>query len=44
MILTKKIPSNKLSLKIIVDDLSNPLIEFVFFEDKRGIDTESEEI
>src|SRR5690606_7357477 len=34
---------NKLSLKLIVDDLSNPLIEFVFYEDERGIDTESEE-
>lgn len=33
----------KLSLKMIVDDLSNPLIEFVFFEDKRGIEKDSEE-
>lgn len=34
---------NKLSLKIVVDDLSDPLIEFVFFEDKKGIDKDSEE-
>lgn len=33
----------KLSLKLIVDDLSNPLIEFVFFEDDRGIDKHAEE-
>lgn len=33
----------KLSLKIIVDDLSKPLIEFTFFEDKRGIEKDSDE-
>ncbi|MED3662170.1 hypothetical protein NST62_11335 [Ureibacillus sp. FSL K6-8385] len=33
----------KLSLKIAVDDLSNPIIEFVFFEDKRGIEKDTEE-
>lgn len=34
---------HKLSLKIIVDDLSKPLIEFVFFEDKKGMEKDSEE-
>lgn len=33
----------KLSLKIIVDDLSQPLIEFVFIEDTHGIEKDSEE-
>lgn len=32
-----------LGLKLIVDDLSNPMIEFTLFEDERGMDKESDE-
>lgn len=33
---------NKLSIKIAVDDLSNPIVEFAFIDDEQGLSKESE--
>lgn len=34
---------SKIYLKMVVDDLSNPIVEYVFMEDKHGISKESDE-